>query len=93
MFIAATDTVGSEIEWALAELIKHPKMMKKAREEIDEVIGTSSTIIKRIYKYTSGQNGRILRKEIHEVPPLSLSHTDAKDTSEKSAKIFKKRRF
>ncbi|KAK1256988.1 putative LRR receptor-like serine/threonine-protein kinase [Acorus gramineus] len=30
------------------------------------------------------QNGRISRKEIHEVPPLSLSHTDAKDTREKT---------
>ncbi|KAI3760589.1 hypothetical protein L1987_50986 [Smallanthus sonchifolius] len=34
-----TDTSSITIEWALAELINHPNMMKKAVDEIDQVVG------------------------------------------------------
>ncbi|KAH9560237.1 hypothetical protein CY35_06G096500 [Sphagnum magellanicum] len=36
---ASTDTSITTIEWALAELLKHPKFMKKAQDELDDVIG------------------------------------------------------
>ncbi|KAI3806500.1 hypothetical protein L1987_22407 [Smallanthus sonchifolius] len=39
MFTAGTDTSALTIEWALAELINHPKIMKKAIQEIDNNIG------------------------------------------------------
>jgi len=39
LFAAGTDTSGSAIEWTLAELIKNPKIAKKAQEEMDAVIG------------------------------------------------------
>ncbi|KAK1412918.1 hypothetical protein QVD17_34522 [Tagetes erecta] len=39
MFTAGTDTSALTIEWALAELINHPNIMKKAVEEIDNNIG------------------------------------------------------
>ncbi|KAI3760581.1 hypothetical protein L1987_50978 [Smallanthus sonchifolius] len=39
ILIAGTDTSAITIEWALAELINHPNMMKKAVEEIDKVVG------------------------------------------------------
>ncbi|KAL8225309.1 hypothetical protein R6Q57_017866 [Mikania cordata] len=34
-----TDTSAISVEWALAELINHPNIMKKAIEEIDQVVG------------------------------------------------------
>ncbi|KAI3760582.1 hypothetical protein L1987_50979 [Smallanthus sonchifolius] len=39
ILIAGTDTSAITIEWALAELINHPNIMKKAVEEIDQVVG------------------------------------------------------
>ncbi|KAK9055467.1 hypothetical protein SSX86_026550 [Deinandra increscens subsp. villosa] len=39
LFIAGTDTSALTIEWGLAELINHPRIMKKAVEEIDRVVG------------------------------------------------------
>ena len=38
---AATDTTAIVLEWALAELINHPEVLRKAQKEIDEVVGKS----------------------------------------------------
>ncbi|KAM0056920.1 putative 3,9-dihydroxypterocarpan 6A-monooxygenase [Helianthus debilis subsp. tardiflorus] len=40
IFVAGTDNSAITTEWALSELINHPKVMKKAIEEIDHVVGT-----------------------------------------------------
>ncbi|KAL6275947.1 hypothetical protein ACE6H2_019548 [Prunus campanulata] len=39
LFTAGTDTNAISLEWALAELINHPRVLKKAREEIDRAVG------------------------------------------------------
>ncbi|MED6153195.1 hypothetical protein PIB30_099341 [Stylosanthes scabra] len=39
MFIAGTNGPASVLEWSLAELIRNPHALKKAREEIDSVVG------------------------------------------------------
>lgn len=39
MFTAGTDTASSIIEWALAEILKNPSILKRAHEEMDQVIG------------------------------------------------------
>ncbi|KAL4558113.1 hypothetical protein LXL04_036309 [Taraxacum kok-saghyz] len=39
IFGAGTDTSAVTTEWALAELVNHPKIMKKGLEEIDRVVG------------------------------------------------------
>ncbi|KAJ0561787.1 putative 3,9-dihydroxypterocarpan 6A-monooxygenase [Helianthus annuus] len=39
IFVAGTDNSAITTEWALSELINHPKVMKKAIEEIDHVVG------------------------------------------------------
>ncbi|XP_059634041.1 cytochrome P450 76T24-like [Cornus florida] len=37
--IAGTDTTSAVLEWAMAELMKRPEAMAKARNELEEVIG------------------------------------------------------
>ncbi|KAK7378210.1 hypothetical protein VNO80_03648 [Phaseolus coccineus] len=44
VFTAGTDTSALTIEWALAELINHPDVMERAREEIDAVIGSGRLV-------------------------------------------------
>nr|QEA08558.1 flavone synthase II [Chrysanthemum indicum] len=43
-FTAATDTTAIAIEWTLVELINNPKVLEKAKEEIDKVIGNERLV-------------------------------------------------
>lgn len=39
LFTAGTDTSSSIIEWALTEMLKNPSILKRAYDEMDQVIG------------------------------------------------------
>ncbi|KAI3913092.1 hypothetical protein MKW98_007108 [Papaver atlanticum] len=39
MFVGGSDTTATAVEWSMAELIKNPRLMKKAQEEIYVVRG------------------------------------------------------
>ncbi|XP_073022611.1 cytochrome P450 93B2-like [Primulina eburnea] len=38
-FTAGTDTTAIAVEWSIAELLRNTKVLKKAQEEIDNVVG------------------------------------------------------
>ncbi|EXB54226.1 Cytochrome P450 76C4 [Morus notabilis] len=42
LFIAGSDTSGSTTEWAMAEVLRKPKVLQKAQKELEEVIGSST---------------------------------------------------
>nr|GMD49781.1 geraniol 8-hydroxylase-like [Ipomoea batatas] len=44
LFVAGTDTSSSTLEWAMAELLKNPKVMAKAQAELADVIGKGKSI-------------------------------------------------
>lgn len=44
LFAAGTDTTTSTLEWAMAEIIKQPEIMKKAQAELAEVIGKGKIV-------------------------------------------------
>ncbi|MED6146918.1 hypothetical protein PIB30_039234 [Stylosanthes scabra] len=44
IFMAGTDTSATSMEWALAELINNPHVMKKARQEIDSLTAKNRLI-------------------------------------------------
>ncbi|KAA8542543.1 hypothetical protein F0562_023695 [Nyssa sinensis] len=39
LFTAGTDTSSSTVEWAIAELIRHPKILAQAQKELDSIVG------------------------------------------------------
>ncbi|XVF11662.1 hypothetical protein REPUB_Repub08aG0046400 [Reevesia pubescens] len=39
MFVGAVETTATTMEWAMAELLKNPGIMKKAQEEVRRVVG------------------------------------------------------
>ncbi|XP_022858342.1 geraniol 8-hydroxylase-like [Olea europaea var. sylvestris] len=44
LFVAGTDTTSSTLEWAMAETLKNPATMKKAKAELEEVIGKGKVL-------------------------------------------------
>lgn len=42
--MAGTDSSAVTIEWAMAELINHPQVMERARQEIDSVTGNNRLV-------------------------------------------------
>ncbi|KAI5664860.1 hypothetical protein M9H77_24183 [Catharanthus roseus] len=44
MFTAGTDTTTSTLEWAMAELLRNPKILEKAQSELRSVIGPKNRL-------------------------------------------------
>ena len=44
MFVAGTDTTTTTTGWMMAELLKHPNVMKKVQEEVRNVVGKKSKV-------------------------------------------------
>lgn len=44
MFAAGTDTTVTTLEWAMAELIKHPALMQEVQREIRDTVGSNEVI-------------------------------------------------
>ncbi|XP_044960292.1 flavonoid 3'-monooxygenase CYP75B4-like [Hordeum vulgare subsp. vulgare] len=44
LFVAGTETTSTIVEWAVAELIRHPDMLKRAQEELDAVVGRDKLV-------------------------------------------------
>ncbi|CAL5033128.1 unnamed protein product [Urochloa decumbens] len=45
MFIAASDTSTNTVQWAMAQLLRHPEKMKKVAVELDEQLGSQDVIM------------------------------------------------
>ncbi|KAJ7978724.1 Flavonoid 3'-hydroxylase [Quillaja saponaria] len=80
MFTAGTDTSSSTVEWAIAELIRHPKILDQVKQEIDSVVGPDRlineldlaqlTYLQAVVKETF---------RLHPSTPLSLPRLTAED--------------
>jgi cytochrome P450 len=44
MFIAASDTSTNTVQWAMAQLLRHPEKMKKAAAELAEQLGSKDFV-------------------------------------------------
>ncbi|ONK70071.1 uncharacterized protein A4U43_C05F29940 [Asparagus officinalis] len=71
IFTAGTDTPALTVEWALAELINHPTILQKARDEINRIIG-----INRLVRESDIPNLPYLQAIVNETlrlhPPVSI---------------------
>lgn len=66
--MAGTDTSSAAMQWAMGELINHPKAFRKLREEINAVVGTN-----RLVKESDIPNLPYLRAVIKETLRLHPS--------------------
>ncbi|PKI49552.1 hypothetical protein CRG98_030045 [Punica granatum] len=44
LYVAGVDTTHSTVEWAMAELLRHPEKMAKARAEMEQVLGMDTKV-------------------------------------------------
>ncbi|GAV89799.1 LOW QUALITY PROTEIN: p450 domain-containing protein, partial [Cephalotus follicularis] len=44
ILVGGTDIVSNTVEWVMAKLIQHPKVMEKVHEELTEVVGLNNII-------------------------------------------------
>lgn len=80
MFAGGTDTTAVTLEWAMAELIKHPDVMEKARAEVRTVVGKKAKIdeedLHQMYYL------KLIIKEtlrLHPVAPLLVPRESTRD--------------
>nr|UOI87846.1 p-coumarate 3-hydroxylase isoform 1 [Althaea officinalis] len=75
MITAGMDTTAISVEWAMAELVRNPRVQKKAQEELDRVIG-----FERVMSETDFSNLPYLQSvakeamRLHPPTPLMLPH-------------------
>jgi coumaroylquinate(coumaroylshikimate) 3'-monooxygenase len=75
MITAGMDTTAISVEWAMAELIKNPRVQHKAQEELDRVIGSERVMTEA--DFTSLPYLQCVVKEalrLHPPTPLMLPH-------------------
>ncbi|PIA38291.1 hypothetical protein AQUCO_02800161v1 [Aquilegia coerulea] len=44
LFIASTDSTSNTIEWAMAELLRNPNIMRNVQDELDQVVGQNRKV-------------------------------------------------
>ncbi|XP_076910551.1 cytochrome P450 98A2-like [Bidens hawaiensis] len=74
-YTAGMDTTVISVEWAMAELIKNPRVQQKAQEELDSVIGTERVLTEPDFAnlpYLQCVAKEALR--LHPPTPLMLPH-------------------
>lgn len=79
MFVGASDTTSTTLEWLMAELVRNPVVMKKAQEEVRRVWGNKPKIdmneIHQMQYLTC-----VIKENLRLHPPLAL--LIARETSE-----------
>ncbi|XP_031103422.1 cytochrome P450 76A1-like [Ipomoea triloba] len=81
MFLAGTDTTSSTVEWALTELLRNPKAMTKAQEEIRGIVGPNRRFEERDIdnlQYLQAVVKETLR--LHPPAPLLIPRRAIQDT-------------
>jgi flavonoid 3'-monooxygenase len=80
LFVAGTDTTSTIVEWSLAELIRHPDILKQAQEELDAVVGRDRLVSETDLPRLTFFNAVIKETfRLHPSTPLSLPRMAAED--------------
>ncbi|KAH7677215.1 coumaroylquinate(coumaroylshikimate) 3'-monooxygenase protein [Dioscorea alata] len=75
MITAGMDTTVITVEWAMAEIIKNPRVQDKAQEELDRVISSNRTITEADFLSLPYLNALVKEAlRLHPPTPLMLPH-------------------
>ncbi|CAN5972814.1 unnamed protein product [Sphagnum jensenii] len=75
MLVGGIDTSSVTLEWVMAELLRHPDIMKRAQEELDTIVGTNRLVSESDLQHLPYLQA-ILKEtfRIHPPGPLLLPH-------------------
>ncbi|XP_057429813.1 isoflavone 3'-hydroxylase-like [Lotus japonicus] len=80
MLLAGTDTSAVTIEWVMSELLNHPQVLKKAKNELDTQIGKDQLVQEQdLSKLPYLQNIISETFRLHPPAPLLLPHYSSED--------------
>ncbi|OVA11576.1 Cytochrome P450 [Macleaya cordata] len=82
MIAAATDTSSVTNEWAMAEVIKHPRVLRKIQEELDSVVGRDRMVTESDLNHLNYL--RCVVREtfrMHPAGPFLIPHESIKPTT------------
>ncbi|XP_028791829.1 cytochrome P450 71A1-like [Neltuma alba] len=72
LFVGGSDTTSTALEWAFAELMKNPRAMKKAQQEVRRVMGNKSKVEENDVKQMKYLEW-VLKETLRLHPPVALS--------------------
>ncbi|OMO78111.1 Cytochrome P450 [Corchorus olitorius] len=79
--IATVDNPSNVVEWALAEMLNQPEILKKATEEIDKVVGRGRLVEEADFarlNYVKACAREAFR--LHPIAPFNVPHVSVADT-------------
>ncbi|CAN6363266.1 unnamed protein product [Urochloa humidicola] len=80
LFVAGTDTTSTIVEWSLAELLRHPDILKQAQEELDAVVGRGRLVMESDLSRLTFFHAIIKETfRLHPSTPLSLPRMAAEE--------------
>ncbi|XP_059665349.1 cytochrome P450 71AU50-like [Cornus florida] len=94
MLVAGMDSSSTTIEWALSELLRHPRVMKKVQKELEEVVGMDRLVEESDLE--SLEYLDMVLKEafrLHPIAPLLIPHESMEDCTVDGFHIPKKSRI
>ncbi|GLJ22366.1 hypothetical protein SUGI_0421020 [Cryptomeria japonica] len=80
MYLAGIETTTTTSDWAMSEIIRHPRVAKKMREEIDSVVGRERVVSER--NIASMEYVQCVLKEtlrLYPAAPFLLPHESTQD--------------
>ncbi|KAK8581400.1 hypothetical protein V6N13_144426 [Hibiscus sabdariffa] len=80
--IATVDNPSNAVEWALAEMLNNPEILKKATEEIDRVVGKERLVEESDFpklNYVKACAREAFR--LHPIAPFNVPHVSLEDTT------------
>ncbi|KAH7668429.1 Cytochrome P450 E-class group I protein [Dioscorea alata] len=75
MVVGGTETASNTVEWAMAEMMKKPEIMRRAQEEVDKVVG-KDTIVEESHISKLPYLGAVIKEvlRLHPALPLLVPH-------------------
>ncbi|PWA67760.1 cytochrome P450 [Artemisia annua] len=72
LFIAGSDATSNTLEWAMAELIRNPEKMLKAKSELKELMGTQDGPIEESYISRLPYLQAVVKETLRLHPPVTF---------------------
>ncbi|KQJ99275.1 hypothetical protein BRADI_3g42230v3 [Brachypodium distachyon] len=82
MVVGGTETTSNTVEWAMAEMMKNRRILRKAREELDAVVGVDS-VVEESHLPQLHYLHQVLKEtlRLHPAVPLLVPHCPRADTT------------